>query len=197
MSYDPNLLNSSDGAHTEVPAMFRIGGNLVVAEYFEHGEHRTDWALSEDDYLLAEIAGWDKFILGDMIGRDDNEIASLVVPVITRNASSVLGGVEAWIDEKRTIINKLSSYASAVHKLYGGIDINASISRMGVVQGNNDSTIFFAPPHRISRNVEEINKWVSMTEKDIEKVLYNDPNMDLLLTYFRANLVRDGLRKAS
>jgi hypothetical protein len=187
-----DILGPSGPRHAEVTPMFRVGDPQEVDEYFEGTNHVVAWHMSEVDRRVAPIAGWDRFPLS-LDPRDS--LAELHLPSDTRNASGVLGGVEAWPGEKRQLIEHLCSYVAKTKKEFGQIDLNVSADHIGVVQGAAGNRVFFAPPHRLSASQKDIDKWIDLTQKDLTEVLDGEPNLNELIAVFNERLIQDDVKE--
>jgi hypothetical protein len=171
-----------------LPSMFRLGDPNMTNEYMVTDKkfpiHVITWEPSVIDDKISEIAGWNKFLVAHS-GDTQNYIA---VPEDTRNAASVLAGVEAWSTEKEEIIDYFLSYTDKLFKNFGGIDVHAGFDNLGVIPSKRGNDFFIAPPHIISDNPLEISAWIESAARDLRSVLSGDPKKETLVRSFKTSI---------
>jgi hypothetical protein len=167
----------------EAGEILRIGNPDLTQEKIEHGERVFHWLPDAHDMELADVAGWGEFVRDFQPGED----ASLVLPDGIRPAASALSGMEAWRGEKADILQGITNYQRAIYERLSAYDTAVSLDSTGVTQ---DHTVLVTPPHMISSDRSEYERWVHVITDDLDDILTSDPNRSELVAGF-ANDLRD------
>jgi hypothetical protein len=151
--------------------------DIVIGE----NDRRIYWEASEDDNLVRPYSGWDELVKVDETGNE-----YLDVPTNARRASTILGGMEAWMGEKDEILSVITRYISRVAIDLKAVDVSLSLDTIGVERGNYH--MFAAPPHQLETDARVIQDWAENLYNDAEQVLALDPRKEELLGSVRATL---------
>lgn len=152
---------------------------------FEPGKRYYFFDMGPDDMKLAQIAGWEEYLAG-------NGSQYLIVPKGTRSAQSILGGLEAWEGEKLNIVNFISGYTNVVKEQFGDhVDIGLSLA--SVARTKNEK-VFNLPPHKLTNNSTDIQRWSQNLLDDTDDILANDdqrPKLVSRLEYALYTITKD------
>lgn len=167
-----------------VPPMFRLDGKN--RELINDGERIIIWELLGNERELARVAGIDRFDF-----RESGEgYGELHIPEGTRNASSVLSGVEAWEGEKKSIVSAVSAYIKYLRR-FNHFDRHLSWSTVGRTPQNQ---IFIVPPYELSTlntesEIEEANMLNSQLVNNLDVFLsQTGPDRSDLAKEFALNI---------
>jgi hypothetical protein len=148
-----------------VGSVFRIGNPETTYDLVEDKLRLLVWTPAAFDTQLALAAGWQNKVKQGHSGPNQRTIQ---IPLGTRSAENVLGGVEAWPNEKLDFIEFIGNYSRAVHELTGKTDVSVGLR---TVARTNDGDFFITPPHTLTSNPDEINEWRTTLAASIETVL--------------------------
>jgi hypothetical protein len=186
MSYEkPNFTQDRPEQETSElgESAFRVGRDIVTEEIYKGGMRLFKWLPMETGQdaskSLASLAGWDQFPHGT--GEDGIDFIEL--PAGTRNATSVLSGMEAWEGEKAEILEFVANYEREVLKEFNKFDLSVGFDTVGVTK---ERKMFIAPPNDLSDDPETMTEWVRGSVLDLNNILLADPNrMKLITLYLR------------
>lgn len=174
-------------AQNVVPPMYRLGSGEGDSEDIVVGNKRIfSWNLYGNESKLSTIAGWNRLnhIL-ESKGR-----GYLFLPEGTRNASSVLSGLEAYEGEKAEIVDAGIKYLKEAKKLYGGDDIQFSWKALAITP---EQEIFVAPPHSPTINSNDllVQNWRQSLEDELALLLEGDVANQQLIFNFHEALIKE------
>jgi hypothetical protein len=184
----PNNLNSS--AENSPGPVFRVGAPGYSGELSAEGRRLFYWAPSAEDHLFSEAAGWSNLVVPQTEWQTLNDQSQLVVPAAwlelpstTASASSVLAGTEAWLGQKKEVVDFVVGYAQRVYAEHNVVDTSVNLDTVGVTRGNEQ--IFVVPPHYAEHDQSTAGVWLSVVYHDLEAVLRTEPNREELLNDFQ------------
>jgi hypothetical protein len=177
-------LKIKEVAPSVVPPMYKLRDDDRTIEVLL-GEHRIlTWEVNGSEGKVANISGWEE--LPHQLYKDTG---NLVLPVGTRNAKSVLSGMEAWEGQKAEVIDRGIDYLRDIKQQLGQVDFSFHWAAIGVTP---DYHIFIAPPNleatELSKRPEE---WRRNLVKELGLLLQNDKKNKHLAESFQT--VIDGL----
>lgn len=139
--------------------------------------------LSGEDLDLASVAGWHRFKVEYRDG-----VGELEIPAGTRNGRSVLAGVEAWHDEKRSLVETVTGYISQIHERYQMFDTQLSWSQVGVTPMHE---VFVAPPNTPQEaGLMRVKEWKQKMATELALILRNDKDNRGLAVIFESEIDR-------
>ena len=167
--------------------MYRLGDDTRNRETLADGKRILSWRMRSDDAQLAQLAGWDVFPLDK-----DGETGHLHLPPGTRNAYSVLSGLEAWSGEKRAVVERVGQYLRDIHARFGVYDTDFSWNQVGITP---DQDIFVAPPNTPVAAVSHVpalagQAWQEMAVEELGILLQSDTANAGLVESFTQGLPR-------
>lgn len=170
--------DSAEEVHS-IETLFRVGSSNDSIDYYKGNERIYAWERN-GDVDFAEIAGW-----ADMIDHLDETTGFIKVPKGTRNSTSVLSGMEAWVGEKEDVIRYIANYQAKVVEKFGRIDTSVGLDSVGVTKERH---MFVVPPHHTALSkVEEVN-WLDDIHTDLNQVLRTEPSRQQLVDKFISKL---------
>jgi hypothetical protein len=176
--------SGSDYSHPEfemVGSVFHIGDRSLSYDIKVGGGRRLFlWQSDEEDFSLAETAGWQRLLLPN---QNSNGYACLEIPEGTRSAQSVLSGLEAWTGEKLRVINFISDYRKAVESVTNGkVDVSVSLTTTAKTKSGE---FFITPPHNLTDDTELMKAWSDRLTKELESVLLPEDDKETLLAQLK------------
>jgi hypothetical protein len=158
---------------------------LGSGDVFIDGERRFYWNPGPYDGMLALHAGWKDLRL------TEQDRSYLLVPEGTRNASSVLGGTEAYSGEKRDLLAFITDYTAQMLHRFGAVDISVNLNKLAVTRGE-DRRCFIVPAHDLSADPESIATWRALLVEDVREVVSLEQNPELIEDFM--DVINDLLR---
>lgn len=163
-----------------VPPMYRLGEGDDTEEIIIEGRRILSWDKVGNEELVAPIARWD--VLDYVIDEDEGH---LLLPVDTRNARSVLSGMEAWKGEKAAVVNTVIEYFNNLRNELGEEDAGFSWVSVGITP---DQHIFIAPPNLAPSNPFNTVDWKEQASIELSLLLQNDTENKHLIRQFAKSL---------
>jgi hypothetical protein len=122
-----------------VRGMFSLATSPRVRDVIVGGRRVLVWDLQGSEADFAELAGWSQRPC-----RLDARKGCLRVPKGTRNARSLLSGLEAYTGEKAAVVRAARDYFRRVATSFRAVDVHFGWASMAVTPDND---LFVAPPH--------------------------------------------------
>jgi hypothetical protein len=166
-----------DQQRRAVDAVFSIGNPELSNEFVNGGVRTFRWLRSEDDLVVADLAGWRPF----EVHEPEKEFGLLKIPSGTRSAATLLGGLEAWEGEKVDVVRFIDEYQAKVKKLTGQIDIGVGFDTVAITK---DRQLFITPPHVLSSAESDMGLWIRGSLEDLSQILVDDPNISEIVEEF-------------
>jgi hypothetical protein len=167
-------------------SMLRLGDDTRNKEVIEDGKRVLSWKLGSQDIALGPVAGWNIF---PITVATDGSTGHLLLPDGTRNAPSVLSGMEAWSGEKRAVVERAGQYMTDIYARFGFYDTGFAWNQVGVTP---DQDIFIAPPNTPSAVPEDqAQAWQRTVMGGLELLLQNDTPNRGLVDLFTQSLQRN------
>lgn len=166
------------------PPVYRLGDGQRNSEIIVGGHRVLTWGLTGEEKRVAHIAGWDTLAFQV---REEDKKGYIFVPAGTRNARSVLSGMEAYEGEKTDIVSAAVDYLRDVKSAFGHEDTGFSWTSVGITPRHN---IFIAPPFLPVSSVygDDIMRWKFDIAEELRILLQNDSANAQLIENFRAEL---------
>lgn len=149
----------------KVGSVFRIGKADRTLDLIQDNVRVLLWQPTREDSRLALAAGWEGRIKHSLVHAPYQAIG---IPMGSRSAESILGGVEAWDDEKLEFINFIGGYSRAVREMTGKTDVSVSLE---TVARTAEGEFFITPPHMLTDNAHKITEWQRKLALDIDTVM--------------------------
>lgn len=174
-------------AEEVVPPMYRLGDGENSKEVVIDGYRILSWRLAGNEQQLAAIAGW-QAITHDLVTEEGE--GYLFLPEGTRNARSILSGMEAYKGEKAAVIRAAAEYLKKAKRLFGEDDTQFSWTSLAITP---EHRTFIAPPHMLKPQVsaDEVGQWKGNLLEELSLMLQNDELNHTLVADFREGLKRD------
>ncbi len=176
--YSPEHLGHSPlerPTYESVGSVFHIGDTSQSYDVIQDGHRIFLWEKSEDDAMLARVAGWQRFTKQGEAG----DFSRLEVPEGTRSARSILSGLEAWGGEKAEALNFLGRYTQVVQQVSGGkVDVSVSLA---TVARTKKREFFITPPHNLVDDPVLIDVWQRKVVDEAQTVLLAEDNREALI----------------
>jgi hypothetical protein len=167
-----------------VSPVYRIGDGKNSRELVSNGLRTFFWRLVGNEEQMAPIGGWEE--LNPYINRTENR-GYILFPDGTRNARSILSGMEAYEGEKAAVVEAASGYLQRAKAVLGEEDTSFS---WGSVAVTVEHKIYVAPPHGSVANpaAEEIERWKAATIGELDLLLQGEEHDQALVATFREEL---------
>lgn len=177
-------MNTYPTGHQEVKAGISMPNVQPTGDVFRVGRRGDSYDFSSDDVryyawynhpitkestYASILAGWTQLPVKE---SQDGALTYVELPEGTRNASSVLGGVESFNDHD-LVLERILKYQKTLFNRVGLVDMAVSLDSVAVTR---DGDIYIMPPHVMGKTGDDRALWFETFSEEILEVLSEEDN---------------------